>query len=339
MEPVLLVAVAVALIFAFTNGFHDAANAIATLVATRAARPLPAIAMASVANLLGPLLLGAAVAGTVAKIVVVEPALLVPVVGAGLTGAVTWNLVTWWRGIPSSSSHALVGGLVGAALVVEGTAAVTWGPVTEEGFGGVFGILISILLATVLGFGGAWLLEHIALRLARGASTKVGGAVRGAQWLTSGWLAFSHGANDTQKAVGVIGAMLVATGHASTASETSFGVVLACSLALTVGTALGGWRIVKTIGTRIYPLRSLDGLVSQASSAGVIFGASVAGAPVSTSQVVASSVVGIGAGRGRPQHVGWGVVREIGIAWLTTMPAAAILAVLALPPWRALAGG
>lgn len=338
MEPALVLATGLALAFAFTNGFHDAANAIATLVATRAARPLPAILMASAANLLGPFLLGAAVADTVAKVVVVDPTLLVQVVGAGLTGAVAWNLFTWWRGIPSSSSHALVGGLVGAALVAEGVTAVTWGPVTDGHLGGVLGILVGILLATVLGFGAAWLLERLALRLARRASARAEGPVRASQWLTSAWLAFSHGANDAQKAVGVIGAMLVAGGHASSASETGAGVIVACSVALTLGTALGGWRIVKTIGTRIFPLRSVDGLVSQASSAGVIFSASVAGLPVSTSQVVASSVVGIGAGRRRWRHVGWGVVREIGLAWLTTMPAAAILAVLALPLWRALAG-
>ncbi len=263
---------------------------------------------------------------------------MVPVVGAGLTGAVVWNLFTWKRGIPSSSSHALVGGLVGAAIVAEGAGSVTWGPVADGHLTGVLGILVGIFLAAVLGFGVSWVLERIALRLLRRATTRVGGPVRGLQWLTSGWLAFAHGANDAQKAVGIIGAMLVATGHATSVAAAGTWVVLACSLALTLGTALGGWRIVKTIGSRIYPLHSIDGLVSQASSAGVIFGASIAGLPVSTSQVVSSSVVGIGAGRRRWRHVSWGVVREIGIAWLTTMPAAAILAIAFLPLWQYFAG-
>jgi inorganic phosphate transporter, PiT family len=338
VDIALVAAIAMALAFALTNGFHDAANAIATLVATRAARPLPAILMASAANLLGPLLLGAAVANTVATIVTIESELAVPVIGAGLTGAVLWNLITWQRGIPSSSSHALVGGLVGAAVVAAGDEVVSWGPVVDGHVGGVLGILVGMLLATILGFGAAWVLERLALRLTRRATTAVAGPVRGAQWFTSAWLAFSHGANDASKAVGVIAALLVAAGTIEEVADTGTVVVLGCSAALTIGTALGGWRIVKTIGRRIYPIRSLDGLVSQTSAAGVIFGASLGGLPISTSQVVASSVVGIGAGRRRWRHISWEVVHEIGVAWLTTMPAAAILAIMALPLWIHLAG-
>jgi PiT family inorganic phosphate transporter len=274
----------------------------------------------------------------VAKIVEVPPELMVPIVGAGLTGAVLWNLFTWYRGIPSSSSHALVGGLVGAAVVAEGLDAVGWGPFQDGHLAGVFGILIGIIVATALGFGASWLLERVALRIASRATNRASGPVRAAQWATSAALAFSHGANDSQKVVGVIAGMLVATGYMGSVTEPGLGVVLASSLAVTLGTALGGWRIVKTIGQRIYPLHSVDGLVSQTSSAGVIFASSVAGLPVSTSQVVSSSVVGIGAGRRRWRHVSWGIVREIGVAWLTTMPGAAIVAVLALPLWRFLAG-
>lgn len=338
MDIVLIAGIAMALAFALTNGFQDAANAIAALVATRAARPLPAILMASVANLLGPFLLGAAVANTMAKIVTVDPEIAIAVIGAGLSGAVAWNVITWYRGIPSSASHALVGGLVGAAIAAAGLEAVAWGPVIDRGLGGVLGILIGIFLATILGFGASWILERAALRLARRASTAAGRPVRGAQWVTSAWLAFSHGANDASKAIGVIAAMLVAGGYIEDVADAGVLVIVSCSLALTLGTALGGWRIVKTIGWRIYPIHSLDGLVSQTSSAGVIFGASLGGLPVSTTQVVSSSVVGIGAGRRRWHHVSWGVVREIGLAWLTTMPAAAILAVVTLPPWRHLAG-
>lgn len=338
MDVALVAAIGMALAFAATNGFLDAANAIATLVATRAARPLPAILMASVANLLGPLLLGAAVANTVATIVTVDARLAVAVIGAGLTGAVLWNLITWRRGIPSSSSHALVGGLVGAAVVGAGVDAVTWGPLVDGQLGGVLGILVGIFVATILGFGASWLLERAAMRLARRASTAVKQPVQLGQWFSSAWLAFSHGANDASKAVGVIAALLIATGYVDGVNDMDLPAVIGCGLALTLGTAFGGWRIVKTIGKRIYPLHSVDGLVSQTSSAGVIFASSLAGVPISTSQVVSSSVVGIGAGRGRWRHVGWGVVREIGVAWVTTMPAAALIAVVALPLWLWFAG-
>jgi PiT family inorganic phosphate transporter len=332
-----MAAIAMALVFAFTNGFHDAANAIATLVASRAARPLPAITMASVANLLGPFVLGAAVANTVAGVVTVDPDAAVPVIGAGLTGAVAWNIITWYRAIPSSASHALVGGLVGAAVAAAGLEAVAWGPVVDGHPGGVLGILCGLLLAAALGFGASWVLERVALRSARRASIRANRPVRMAQWVTSAWLAFSHGANDASKAVGVIAALLLASGYAEDVADAGALTILASSVALTLGTAIGGWRIVKTIGQRIYPIRSIDALVSQSSSAGVIFAASLAGLPVSTSQVVASSVVGIGAGRRRWRHVSWGVVRGIGSTWLTTMPAAAILAVVALPLWWYLA--
>jgi PiT family inorganic phosphate transporter len=338
VDLTLALAIGMALAFAVTNGFHDAANAIATLVGTRTARPVTAVAMASLFNLLGPLFVGAAVADTIARIVTVPPDQAVPVIGAGLTGAVVWNAFTWRRGIPSSSGHALVGGLVGSALFDAGLDAVNWGPVHDGQLGGVLGVLAGLLLASCLGFVVALVLERLALRAMDRATVRFLGPVRGAEWVASAWLAFSHGSNDAQKAVGIIAALLVASGHATSLSA-PLGIILACSLALTLGTALGGWSIVRTIGRRIFPLRSLDGLVSQASSAGVILAASIAGAPVSTTQVVASSIVGIGVGRRRWRHVGWGIVGEIGIAWLTTMPAAGIIAVVLLPVWKLLPGG
>ena len=165
---------------------------------------------------------------------------------------------------------------------------------------------------------------------------RVDGVIRNAQWVTSGWLAFSHGANDAQKAVGIIAALLLATGRTTSLHAPTW-VTLACAFCLTLGTAMGGWSIVRTIGSRIVRLRPLDGLVSQASSAGVILASSVIGAPVSTSQIVASSVVGVGVGRRRTRHVNWRIVSNIGFAWLTTMPAAAAFAVVSLPVWRWLA--
>jgi PiT family inorganic phosphate transporter len=329
-------AVAMAFAFAITNGFHDASNAIATLVATRVARPMQAIVLAAICNLLGPLLLGAAVANTIATIVTVPSGQEVTVVGAGLTGAVIWNVLTWWRGIPSSSSHALVGGLVGAALATAGTSAVNWGGIEHGRPVGVIGSLIALAISPVFGFLAAAVITRIARRALRRASVRIEGVIRNSQWVTSGWLAFSHGSNDAQKAVGIIAALMLATGRTTTLHAPTW-VTLACAFALTLGTAMGGWSIVRTIGSRIVRLRPLDGLVSQASSAGVILASSLIGAPVSTSQIVSSSVVGIGVGRRRTRHVNWRIVSNIGFAWLTTVPAAAAFAVLSLPVWRWLA--
>jgi PiT family inorganic phosphate transporter len=327
MDPALVIALLLALGFAATNGLQDAANAIATLVATRAATPFQAILLASVFNMLGPLLVGAAVANTIAGIVTVSPDEAVAVITAGLAAAVVWNLITWRLGLPSSASHALVGGLVGAALLEGGINAVEWGGMDGLHPVGVFGSLIALAISPILG-GAAALLAIRGLRaLGRRASRRWDPVTSGSQWVTSGALAFSHGANDAQKAIGVIGALLVADGQIDSLSSTPIWVILACSLALTAGTALGGWRIIRTVGRRIYRISSADGLASQSASAGVIFGASLFGAPTSTTQVVASSVVGIGGGRRRWRHVRWQTVRAMGLAWVITLPASALLAV------------
>jgi len=333
VELAYALAIGMALAFAFTNGFHDAANAIATLVATRVSRPGQAIVLATVFNILGPLLLGAAVASTIEGIVqVAGERQTIIILGAAMTGAVVWNTLTWWRGLPSSSSHALVGGLVGAALVEAGGSAVNWGGMSALHPVGVFGVLIALAVSPVLGFTAAFLLERGGRRALRRATVRVKRPIRGGQWVTSSWLAFSHGANDAQKAVGIVFAIILARSPAT--SAVPLWVKLSCAGALTLGTALGGWRIVRTIGRRIFRLRPLDGLVSQSSSASVILGASLLGAPVSTTQVVSSSVVGIGAGRRRYRHVGWHTVVNILLAWLVTLPAAALLAIAFLPFWR-----
>lgn len=337
-DPTLVLAIGIAFAFALTNGFHDAANSIATLVATRVARPLPAVAMASVFNLLGPLFFGAAVANTVGKLVTVDPTHAVPVIGAGLTGAVLWNTYTWRRSLPSSSSHALVGGLVGAALLDSGPGSINLGPFQDGHLDGILGVLIGLLVATFLGFAVALLLERVLLRATRRASSRLRGPVRSAQWVTSAFLAFSHGSNDAQKTVGIVAGLLLASGNA-TGLTAPLPVVVGASIALTIGTALGGWGIIKTVGRRIYPIRSLDGLVSQSSSASVIFVASLLGAPVSTTQVVSSSIVAIGVGRSRWRHVSWEVVRDIAHAWLTTTPGAGLIAAVTLPIWKFLQGG
>jgi PiT family inorganic phosphate transporter len=333
MDTGLVAAVLLAVAFATTNGLHDASNAIATLVATRAATPLQGIVMASVFNLLGPFLVGAAVADTIGGIVTVAPPAAAAVIGSGLAAAVAWNLLTWWFGLPSSSGHALVGGLVGAGLVEGGVDAIRWGGLDGWRPVGAFGTLIALAVSPPLGALAALLAIRALRRLARRATRRWQGPVRGGQWATSAALAFSHGANDAQKSIGVIAALLLADGQIDTLRAPSW-ATLACAAALTVGTALGGWRIIRTVGRRIYPIRPIEGLASQTTSAGVIFGASLAGAPASTTQVVASSVVGVGVGRRRWHHVHWAIVRQMGLAWLITMPATAALAAGTFGLWR-----
>jgi len=339
VEVGLILAVGFAVTFALTNGFHDASNAIATLVATRGATPGQAVALSAVFNMAGAVLLGTAVADTIGKIVTVPQGQMVAVVGAGLAGATAWNLITWWLGLPSSSGHALVGGLVGAAVadgILSGsTGSVHWGGFDGWHPTGVIGVLVALLISPVLGFAVAFLLLRFLRLVSRRWTTRWINPVRAGGWIAAAGLSFSHGSNDAQKAMGVIAVLLLASGHTTTMTVPLWAKVVT-GVALTAGTALGGWRIVKTIGQRIFSLTPLDSFTSQASSTAVSLGASLIGAPVSTTQVVASSVVGTGGGRRRWKHVRWQVVREMGVAWLTTIPAAALLAVLVLVIWRAL---
>lgn len=339
MEVGLLIAIGFALAFALTNGFHDASNAIATLVATRGATPGQAVVLSAVFNMAGAVLLGTAVADTIGTIVTVPQTQMVAVVGAGLAGATIWNLLTWWLGLPSSSGHALVGGLAGAAIVdgvlsgYGGLASVSWGGVEGWRPTGVIGVLIALLISPPLGFLFAFLLVRLLRTASRRWTTRWTGPVRGGGWVAAAGLSFSHGGNDAQKSMGVIAVLLLASGQTENLTVPLWAKI-ATGLALTLGTALGGWRIVKTIGRRIFSLTPVDSFSSQTSSTAVILGASLIGAPVSTTQVVASSVVGVGAGRRRWRHVRWEIVREMGAAWLTTIPAAALIAVVVLLIWR-----
>jgi inorganic phosphate transporter, PiT family len=331
----LWLAVALALAFSLTNGFNDAANAIATLVATRGAQPGQAAVLSAVFNMLGALLFGTAVADTIAGIVSISTEDAVALIGAGVLGALVWNVLTWWRGLPSSSGHALVGGLVGSALVAGGTGAVQWGGVDGWRPVGVIGVLVALAVSPVFGFVlGAAFVQFDRLVLRR-ATRRITRPVRAGQWTMSAALSFSHGANDAQKAMGVIAALLLADGRTETLTVPLW-TRLVCGAAVTVGTVLGGWRIVRTVGRRIVRLGQLDALGSQTAGTAVILGASYVGAPVSTTHVVASSVVGVGAGRRRWRHVRWTVVRSIALAWLLTLPAAAALGAVSFVVWRRL---
>jgi PiT family inorganic phosphate transporter len=335
MDAGLAIAVGLVLAFAFTNGVHDASNAIATLVATRIARPAQAMVLAAVFNTLGPLLVGAAVADTIGGIVAVQGDTAIAVIAAGLLAAVAWNVFTWRLGLPSSSGHALIGGLVGAALVDGGMDAVNWGGLDGLRPVGVFGTLIALAVAPGLGALAALVVIR-ALRLGlRRGTRRWAGPIAAGEWFMSAGLAFSHGSNDAQKAVGLLAALLVAGGELAQPSAPTW-AVLACAAALTLGTAVGGWKIVKTVGRGIYRIQPVDGLASQAASAGVIFGASLAGAPVSTSHVVASSIVGTGGGRRRWKHVRWAAVGDMALAWAVTIPATAALGAVAFLVYRSI---
>jgi PiT family inorganic phosphate transporter len=327
-------AIAFSVVFALTNGFHDAANAIATLVATRGARPAQAIVLAATFNMLGAVLVGSAVADTIAGIVTVSPAQTVAVIGAGVLAAVLWNLLTWWRGLPSSSAHALVGGLAGSAFAEAGIHAVRWGGLEGIKPVGIFGVLIALAVSPVLGLAFGFGFARLNRRALRRATKRVKTPIRGAEWAMSAALSFGHGANDAQKSMGVIAALLLASGHLPTLTVPLW-VKLLCGGALTLGTALGGWRIIRTVGRRIFRLTSIDGFASQSASTAVILPASYIGAPVSTTQVVASSVIGVGGGRRRWHHVRWAVVRSIAYAWLLTLPASAALGAIMLLFWKA----
>ena len=327
-------AIAFSVAFALTNGFHDAANSIATLVATRGARPIQAISLAAVFNMLGALLVGSAVADTIAGIVTVSTADAVAVIGAGAVAAVLWNLLTWWRGLPSSSAHALVGGLVGSAFAEAGVDAINWGGFEGMKPVGILGVLIALAVSPLLGLGFGFGFARLNRRALRRATKRIRSPIRGAEWAMSAALSFGHGANDAQKSMGVVAALLLASGHLETLTVPLW-VKLVCGGALTLGTAMGGWRIIRTIGRRIFRLASIDGFSSQSAATAVILPASYLGAPVSTTQVVASSVIGVGGGRRRWHHVRWATVRSVGYAWLLTLPASALLGAIMLVIWKA----
>lgn len=243
----------------------------------------------------------------------------------------------WWHALPSSSGHALVAGLVGSALAQSGVHAVNWGGLHGLKPYGVAGVLVALAVSPLIGLIVAAAAVRINRRLLRRASSRVAEPVRGGQWVMSAGLAFSHGANDGQKAMGVIAALLLATGHLQ-AFAVPLRVKLACAGALTLGTSMGGWRIIRTVGRRIYRLVPVDAFASEGAATAVILGAAYVGAPVSTTHVVASSVVGVGAGRRRFKHVRWSIVAAMGFAWTVTLPATALLGAITLLTWNAIIG-
>ncbi|MFH2134849.1 MAG: inorganic phosphate transporter [Pseudomonadota bacterium] len=322
--------IVIVLVFEYTNGFHDAANIIATVIASRAMTPVQAVLLVAFFEFLGPLLGGTAVANTIGTFITLddlEGTLSLIVVLCGLIGAIAWNLATWWFGIPSSSSHALVGGLAGVVVVAAGANHVEWGfaDLLHGEFHGVAKVIAALILSPIIGFWVGFVLHRIMLTLLRGARPSINRDLRHLQFVTSAGLAFSHGANDAQKSMGILTLVLVLGGFIPT-FEVPFWVMLACSLAITLGILSGGWQIVRTLGFSIYKIRPLHALDSQMTAASVIFSSSLFGAPVSTTHVVASSIMGIGASE-RPKAVRWGKAFEIVATWVITIPGAALMAI------------
>lgn len=323
-----IVAVILVLLFDLTNGFHDASNMVATLVATRAVKPGQAIVLVGVFTFLGPLIAGTAVADTIGGFVDLQP--LPPAIGVttvlcGVVAALCWNLLTWWRAMPSSSSHALVGGLVGAVLVCSGPDNVVWGLAQwQRGeLTGVTKVLLALLLSPIAGFAVGFLLHRSMRFLLRAAHPSINRRLNQGQWLTAAVLAFSHGTNDAQKGMGIITLLLVLGGFMPEFSVPLW-VIVASATSITLGTLLGGWRIVRTVGYGIYRLRPLHGLDAQLASSAVIFGASLVGGPVSTTHVVSSAIMGLGASE-RPRAVRWMTARNIALTWVVTLPGAMLL--------------
>ncbi|MEU4833313.1 inorganic phosphate transporter [Streptosporangium sp. NPDC023615] len=313
--------VVVALVFDYTNGFHDAANAIATCVSTRALTPRAALFMAAAMNFLGAHL-GTQVAATVGSGIIDAPSGShgLVIVGAGLIGAITWNLVTWYFGLPSSSSHALIGGLVGSAVASAST--VHWDGVVEK-------VVIPMILSPLIGFSLAGLVMiGILWGFRRSQPAKTNRGFRHAQIVSAAAMALGHGLQDAQKTMGVIFLALVVGGYQSQGDPIPQWVILAAATAISLGTYAGGWRIMRTLGRRIIALDPPQGFAAEAAAATVLYTAAIGfGAPISTTHTITSAIMGVGATK-RLSAVRWGVAGNIVTAWILTIPAAALVAVL-----------
>ncbi|HQH20549.1 MAG TPA: inorganic phosphate transporter [Thermoleophilia bacterium] len=312
----LLAIIVLALVFDYTNGFHDTANAIATAVSTRAIPPRVAVLMAAILNFVGALV-STSVATTVGQGIVDTHLVTLPLVLAALVGAVVWNFVTWYFGLPSSSSQALFGGLIGAMLAAVGVSGVEWGGV-------ILKIILPMILSPVAGFVAAWLTMTALFWIVRRQQIEpVNRTFKRLQWFSTGFVAFSHGGNDAQKTMGVITLALFASG-AIPQFAVPFWVKLACALAMAAGTYSGGWRIIHTMGSKMMKLDPVHGFAAQASAAAVIEAATRFGLPVSTTQTITAAIMGTGSAR-RLSSVRWGVAGDIATAWVLTLPAAALV--------------
>jgi PiT family inorganic phosphate transporter len=307
----LVLVVILAVIFDYINGFHDTANAIATSVATRAIRPKWAIAMAASFNFIGAFA-GTAVAKTIGAGLVDDQTTTQAIVAAALIGAIIWNLVTWLYGIPSSSSHALIGGLLGATIIGAGVGALKIDGIVNK-------VLIPMFTSPLIGFAVGFALMIVLYWIFRNASRKrVSAGFRRAQVFSAGYMAFAHGSNDAQKTMGIITLALVSAGVLSGPTVPTW-VIVVSATAISLGTAVGGWRIMKTMGHKVVELEPVHGFAAETTAATVLFGTATLGMPVSTTHVISSAIMGVGSSKGT-RGVRWGVARNILTAWVITIP-------------------
>jgi PiT family inorganic phosphate transporter len=314
-DVVLWIVVGTALAFDFTNGFHDTANAVATSISTRAMPPRVAVGLASTLNFVGAFL-SLQVAATIASGIVDANVITPAIVFAGLVGAITWNLATWYFGLPSSSSHALIGGVVGSAFVAAGPDAVLGAGIVEK-------VIVPAIVAPLLALAVTALAISLAYRIV--GHRHPGPVTRGfrlGQWVSGSLFSLSHGTNDAQKTMGIIFLALVANGNLTTADDVPTWVVLSAATAIALGTYVGGWRIIRTMGSRIIKMDPAQGFVAQSTGAAVILSASHVGFPLSTTHVMSGGIMGAGAAK-RLSAVRWGVAGNIAVAWVLTLPAAA----------------
>ena len=329
---VILTAVIItALIFALSNGLHDASSVVATFITSGAATPEQAIGVASIFGIIGAIFGGSAVADTISKVIDLpaEPSLLA-ILLAAMLGAVIWNLVTWKLGLPSSSTHALIGGIIGAVWVSSGYKHILWGWTELIGgqyqLTGIVKVVAALIISPMLGFIIAFILQKAAGLLLRNAKFTLNNGLKKIQWGIAGALAFSHGANDTQKIIGIITLALIA-GNGSAMDTTPLWVRLSGGFVMFIGTIIGGWTIMKTIGRGIFKVRVIHSVNSQLASAGSLLISTLIGAPVSTTHVVVGSVMGVGAAD-EYKMVHWGVAKEIILAWFITIPLSAVVSAL-----------
>jgi PiT family inorganic phosphate transporter len=319
-DLVLWIVIGTALAFDFTNGFHDTANAVAPAISTRAMPPRVAVTLAAILNFVGAFL-SLSVAATIATGIVDPAQITTPIVFAGLIGAITWNLVTWFFGLPSSSSHALIGGVVGATLAAHGTSAVNFSGLLDK-------VMIPALIAPILALVVAGLAILVAYRLV--GRQRPGPVTRGfrlGQWVTSSLFSLAHGTNDAQKTMGIMFLALVANGNLQASDDVPTWVIASAATAIALGTYVGGWRIIRTMGMRIIKMDPAQGFAAQGAGAAVILSATHVGFPLSTTQVISGAIMGAGAAK-RLSAVRWGVAGNIVLAWVLTLPASASVGAL-----------
>jgi len=310
----LALVIILALIFEFINGMRDSSNIVATMISSRAFHPQTALTMTAVAEFLGPLLFGVTVAKTIGSDIVASEVISLQALTVGLIGAIVWNLITWYFGIPSSSSHALIGGLIGAAVISSG-----WDAVKVNG---LVKVLLALFISPVVGFVVGFILLKVVYVLSQNATPHINNFFKQSQMFTAVALAFSHGTNDAQKTIGIITLSLIIGGQLADFTVPFWVVVLSAGT-MAAGTALGGWRLIRTLGGKFYKIRPVHGFSSQLTSGIVILGASAVGLPVSTTQVVSSAIIGVGASE-RFGKVRWGVAGDILTAWVITIPISAL---------------